>query len=188
MFDLKKYEIDHRTQPTEDTCMSTCIAMVLGLKPQDVIDEFHESYKEGKLFAHEYLKNKGLEASPCYSHEMIQNYGTAVIGQLVKDDGYLAILAVPSLVSEGLLHAILFDGRNGDIFDPLKGRFDKVYGHGSNEIPIKGHVIDCLIKIGTPPTHAGTCDECNIEVPLKTKFKATIDGVLLCEECNRKED
>lgn len=52
--------ITHVKQPTDDTCVSACLAMVLGVDVHQVIEDFHQQYVARELDVIDYLESKGL--------------------------------------------------------------------------------------------------------------------------------
>ena len=114
--------IKHQTQPTWDSCVATCIAMIIGKPATDVDKEFTEGYMSGDILTKDYLKKEGFVAVQLPSKEVIQW-------------GKLYMLIVPSLTKRGHLHAVLFDTRNEDkdgdyyevLLDPNKGKEGKLY-------------------------------------------------------------
>lgn len=106
-------EIKHITQPTSDSCMTTCLAMILN-KDVKWIKEHHERIFNYHKWHDDYLREANI---PFY-------YGSprsATIGGNV-----LALLTVASLNNIGGLHQILVEHRNDGVitavFDPAKGR------------------------------------------------------------------
>ncbi len=92
------------------TCMSACVAMLLGLPYSVVVGEFHAKYfsdevwKGGNVTAHRYL-NEYLEAYGIKSQK--QECWDRDNGFIWKDGYYL--LSVKSLNDPGSLHAIVIE-------------------------------------------------------------------------------
>ena len=109
-------EIIHQQQPTDDTCTSTCLAMLLNINVKTIIEEFHEDYKYLKQFPDDFLRKCGVIAEP-----LLPYYETK------WEEVY--IVAVPSLNTTGQLHNIILDYRNERIrvYDPNKGIACKRY-------------------------------------------------------------
>lgn len=112
----------HQTQPTYNSCVSTCIAMVLGEPAQKVIDELHNDYQKYREIAlARYLREREyLISIPSISDN--PHYHLLAPGHY--------ILGVPSLNHKGGSHAILYtcfiDPDDGvtryTISDPAEGR------------------------------------------------------------------
>jgi len=128
-------------QPTPDSCMSTCIAMLLGLSAEQVIDEFHDDYKNNNKRASSYIQEKGFFCKCLNTEER----------NLWPDRLYL--LVVPSLNIQGGTHSVVADTRNDmfRILDPNNGKEGRKYYredyHSSdtleeNEVQIKGYIIE----------------------------------------------
>lgn len=57
--------IEFQQQPTPVTCVSACIAMVLGIPVEQVVSDYHHTYFDAgdeKVHPDEYLVNKGVPA------------------------------------------------------------------------------------------------------------------------------
>lgn len=148
---LIEYEIEHVRQPTLDTCATACMAMVTGLRVSAIQQEFHEAFMVGSINIPGYLKGKGFDARPAYSHQRITDFGDLpAVGDKVTDAGNLLVLAVPSLVSMRFLHEIILDMRDGRVYDPLKGWEGKPY-YGQQEdgsvVQVMAHVVDCHVVV-----------------------------------------
>ena len=105
-------------QPKDDTCMSACVAMVLGHPAPDmVIAEFHQDFSVGLQKPSEYLVGRGLKAVPCLAEKANLQMGMVYI------------VTAPSLNLEGELHAVVIDTRNDDVivYDPNKGRWGRCF-------------------------------------------------------------
>ncbi len=108
--------IDHIVQPTDDTCTSACLAMMLKMDVLKVIQGFYDKHKSGDADATMYLDLTGLHYRKCYSNETD------------LEPGYVYLLAVPSLNEEGMLHNIVVDcvQEGWYILDPNDGKPDKL--------------------------------------------------------------
>lgn len=121
----KLKRIEHITQPTQDTCASTCIAMITGIPVDIVIQEFHAKYMNHHLSVQSYLRHKGYNASPTH----VPLFPAAL------QRGKASVLIVPSLDSEGTFHSVIADGISSEsgpmrILDPSKGRLGDRYYTG----------------------------------------------------------
>ena len=109
-------KIKHQTQPNNNSCCATAVAIILGVDVQKVIDEFHNDYREGVITPGKYLESKGVEVRKGYTEEEL-------------DHEKLYILLVPSLSNKGVNHVLVLDTRGDEVrvFDPLKGFEDSCY-------------------------------------------------------------
>lgn len=103
----------HQKQPTGNTCMSACLAMILDRPVQNVIDEFHDSFESFEMTIGDALHLNGVP--------FIAGRGANQNITIYHD--YVYVLVAPSLTSPGILHQILLDTRDGKlvVYDPLKG-------------------------------------------------------------------
>lgn len=134
-----KHPIKLQQQPTWNSCASTCMAMMLDLPAQQVIDEFHEDYITHKTRPYDYLRSKGLDV----------RYG--VIDQLFEWDT-VYMVTVPSLNLLSVNHFVVMDFRdeNWKIYDPNNGKEGKKYYtndhnlivHDDNAYELGGYQID----------------------------------------------
>ncbi len=137
-------DIKHITQPTNDTCMTTCLAMILD-KDVAWIKAHHEDIFNYRKWHDDYLREAGI---PFY-------YGSPRSGRL--SGNVLALLTVASLNHLGGLHQILVEHRNNgtiEIFDPAKGRpMTKYYvPRGcikdlSKQVELESWTIDLIIPL-----------------------------------------
>jgi len=129
-------EIKHITQPTQTTCVSSCVAMFLGKDIQEVIEEFHDKYFNYEIEINEYLLTKGVETAP-YREDL-------------KHPGYYFV-AVSSLNIEGGLHEILVvvdETLSHAVYDPQKGNEGKLYYVARGPIGHFGQVLFDTKDIG----------------------------------------
>ena len=111
-------ELKHQIQPTENTCTSTCLAMILGIPVWDIIEDFHDLYFSQKMNPMEYIHR----FHPDWRCNSLQSvHDTWVSGRYY-------ILTVPSLNSRTDNHSIIqyFPGQLA-ILDPNRGRKDSDY-------------------------------------------------------------
>jgi len=107
-------------QPTQDTCVSTSLAMLLGRPVQEVIDEFHNLYFAHKVEVHDYLEVSGFEEG--------KDFFCLGVKDQYAEWGNVYLGAVPSLNLERYLHYVLFDYRrvgNPILYDPQNGNEGK---------------------------------------------------------------
>lgn len=96
-----------RTQPTKNSCRSTCVAMLLGVTPNKVIQQFHDAYMNQNAKTTEYLKSNGLNATFCGERAVVKKRGAY-------------ICTVPSLNIPKLLHSVVvvIDETGMSLLDP----------------------------------------------------------------------
>lgn len=125
-------EIEFKQQPTYNTCVSACLAMILGADVDEVIAEFHLEYwgvNEGKLKVTDYLKRKGVPFKYCNFEDK------------PREDG-VYLVTVPSLNIKAGTHNILWCMQSAEeegffyqrILDPATGRDDKSYYTNLDEL------------------------------------------------------
>lgn len=110
--------IKHQTQPESDTCVSTCIAMILEEPAEVIITEFHDDYFAGKIEIDECLHKRGIRCKSMIAHDQ----------SLLNNKIYF--LTIPSLNHKGLFHQILmevYEDGGYEIHDPAKGREGSLY-------------------------------------------------------------
>ena len=141
-------EIKHQKQPTRDTCTSACLAMILGTPVDEVVEEFHKDWTEGKTDPAHYLVKKGVKLQ---IHR--EPYDNTVLW------GKVYLLTVPSLNVKARTHHVVVDMRGGEgkgiVYDPNEGWTDKAryvgWTKGREEIeqyPLKSWLIDLCIELG----------------------------------------
>ncbi len=146
--------IEHQTQLLNNSCVSACLAMVLGEPQQKIIDEFHSDYVAGEIHPSEYLIERGISLQP---------YTFGVDYPVDPNKLWVYFLTVPSLNVMGGLHQVLLIWRGGDdrvyeLYDPAKGfttkkgkkgrqqrRFYTVGPSGGVALPLKNYVVDFVV-------------------------------------------
>jgi len=125
-------EIEFQQQPTYNTCVSACLAMVLGEPVDLIISEYHDKYwgaGDDKVWPDEYLESKGVPIVLC-------NHKTK------PDMAGVYFVTVPSLNIKGGTHQILWCIENAEqegffyqrILDPASGREGKFYYTNIDEL------------------------------------------------------
>lgn len=115
---MRKFK--HQTQPTNDSCTCTCIAMLTNVPVQSVIDAYHRSYYQlGEIDTKDILDAYQIPYSqiPSGSNNCVS-------------EGNIYILTVPSANVPLHFHHVVLDYRipgNPLILDPAKGRDGKRY-------------------------------------------------------------
>lgn len=136
--------IEHKTQPTKDSCMATCIAMLVGIDENKAYAEWHHKFQNRSSWLDTALDKYGIPYL----------YGSPRSATLLY--GFAYLLTVPSLNIQGGLHqviAILCKEGGVEIFDPVKGRGGLYYVYespaGDKEVEIKSWAIDLAIPLQT---------------------------------------
>ena len=136
-------KIKLQQQPTDNSCTSTCLAMILGVPVDKVILEFHDKYLRSAITPFKYLSDNGIESEQHRTSDRILWHGE------------LYLVVVPSLNTVGVTHSIIVDVRFDDylVFDPNKGKEGKKYyipweDKPSNdlEVPVKSRLLELSIK------------------------------------------
>ena len=134
--------IMHQSQPTSNTCFSTCMAMIKGDPAAFVISQIHDWYFAGRVSTRQALDRLDIP---------FESFDTADLPQMERDGVYL--VAVPSLNHPGGLHQILCECHGGmyTVLDPAKGisgsrHYVAAFTEGEQgEVLLYGYVIDAFI-------------------------------------------
>lgn len=136
--------ISHQMQPCPYSCVSTCLAMIVGRPAQKIIEEMHQSYRDGELTLRQMLERLGVEYTAFFSLDCPP----------LADEG-VYLCTSPSLNIEGGNHQILIEVADDNYFvlDPVQGREDRKYyvarGKGKGiplAIDLGGFVVDAFIS------------------------------------------
>lgn len=104
--------IKHQSQPTSNTCVTTCLAMLAGKPVAELIEQgFHHAYTVGDASYRELFEKLGLK---------FKSFDTAERNSLMLDGG-VYLIGVPSLNIQGGMHEVLVEiAIDGDwaILDP----------------------------------------------------------------------
>ena len=122
-----KRKIQHVKQPTANSCVSACLAMLTGKPVAQVIEEFHDKYYDSwKLTVYEYLVMQGMNPLP---------YSGGGVERVSLGNIYLATVA--SLNVPGALHQVILDLSDNKfvVHDPIKGWPGKKFYVGPDEDP-----------------------------------------------------
>lgn len=136
--------LQHQTQPTFNTCMSTCIAMIAGRPAAEVIAQWHDKFHKGEAWMDDALKSYGILHLPGNPRSM----------QLIN--GFIFIATVPSLNITGGLHSIVIvceEDKTPVIFDPAKGyegRMHYVVKDAADLLPGEFNLISWIIDFAIP--------------------------------------
>lgn len=107
-------------QPTNNTCMCACLAMVLGLPVEQIVEEWHQRFFD-------------VETTGDWFDDALDFYGVEYSypkrGDNIVPWQSLTFAVVPSLNIQGTLHQILIHTSATDctIYDPNNGREGKKY-------------------------------------------------------------
>lgn len=109
--------IKHLTQPTKDSCMATCLAMVIGISAEEALKMYHADLQSYKIWFDDVLENYRI---PYY-------YGSPRSSRI--SGNVLCFATVASLNMPGMLHQILIQNVDGKftVYDPAKGRVGAKY-------------------------------------------------------------
>lgn len=136
--------ITHQMQPCPYSCVSTCMAMIVGRPAQEVIEEMHKPYRDGDLTMRQMLERLGVEYTAFFSLDCPP----------LADEG-VYLCTSPSLNIEGGNHQILIEVTDDGyfVFDPVYGRDGRKYyvarGRGEGiplAIDLGGFVVDAFIS------------------------------------------
>ncbi len=138
--------IYHRTQPTKNSCMATCIAMLADLDVDFAYTRWHDKFQNKSAWLDTALDVYNI---PYF-------YGSPREARLNK--GFAYLLCVPSLNIRGGLHQILalypYSAEPGHItiLDPAKGRgvFHYVYHQEPDEEDKEVELISWTIDLAIP--------------------------------------
>ncbi|QBZ71713.1 hypothetical protein [Escherichia phage Skure] len=114
-------------QPTLNTCVSACLAMILNKPVEKVIEEFHSRYYNNwEITISEYLTKNGVK------HHCSEGGGREALHM-----GGLFLCTVPSLNIPGALHQIVIDMTDHKfiVHDPIKGWEGKKFYVGPDQDP-----------------------------------------------------
>lgn len=108
-------ELIHQRQPTQKSCVSTCLAMLAGIPAEEVVAKHHIDYYERKRSALAIMEDLGIVAVPL----------SALLNQETYK-GCLYLVAAQSINYPQTSHQIILDCRSGleggyRIYDPQMG-------------------------------------------------------------------
>ena len=136
--------IIRQTQPCPLSCVSTCLAMIVGRPADEVIAELHKPYRDGDLTLREMLEYLGIQYTAFFSVDCPP----------LADEG-VYLCTSPSLNIEAGNHQILIEVTDDGyfVFDPVQGREDRKYyvarGKGDGDplaVDLGGFVVDAFIQ------------------------------------------
>jgi len=141
----------HQTQPTHDSCVVTCCAMLAGKPAKMAYEHFHE-----KLWANEVNVEWILEALDVQFQRGFYE-GHTVYG------GFVYLVSVPSLNCRGEFHQVILDSRGEElvVLDPargLDGKFHYVWQPEKGEDPLAVPLTSWLINYRVLPNEQCVLD------------------------------
>jgi len=122
-------------QPDQKSCVSTCVAMLLGVPAtgQQLV-RFQGDYFDDRETASSFLRRKGMKNRALLTEDRTMNFGRVYI------------LSVPSLNNVGGMHAIVVDMRDVmEIYDPQKGTGKKYYGTDGDGQELVSYNLDVVV-------------------------------------------
>ncbi|MDS7913019.1 hypothetical protein ACHQJB_15160 [Raoultella planticola] len=105
--------LKHQQQPTHNSCMSACVAMISSQPVSEVVAQWHEKFHSKEAWLDDAMDHYRI---PYF-------YGHPKKAELLP--GFIYFLTVPSLNIVGGLHQILAAVKEGsvvEILDPAEGR------------------------------------------------------------------
>ncbi|MDD1966166.1 hypothetical protein NPS29_12625 [Pseudomonas putida] len=134
--------ISHQTQPTNNTCFSTCMAMLKCIPAAVVVGQIHDWYYAGDVSVRQVLERLEIP---------FESFDTADLPKFGHDGVYL--VAVPSVNQPGWMHQVLCECFAGQfiVHDPCRGlrgamHYVAALTEGAfNEVKFHGYVIDAFI-------------------------------------------
>ncbi|AEM62934.1 hypothetical protein phiVC8_p37 [Vibrio phage phiVC8] len=141
--------IKHVKQPTSDTCMAACMAMLCGDEQIDPV--FHRlHYVECSLSAVQYLLQRGVNARrPVYAPHEIPHR---------MHRGFVYLLNTISLNWENSAHAVLVDfrGESPIVYDPNLGKGNGLLAYkkiGNDVGNLRFWTVEAVIDLDSSPLH-----------------------------------
>lgn len=136
--------ITFQMQPCPMSCVSTCMAMIVGRPAAELIQELHQSYRNGDITLRNMLDYLGVRYTAFYSVDCPP----------LADEG-VYLCTAPSLNIQAGNHQILIEVTDEGyfVFDPVQGREDRKYyvarGKGEDDplaIDLGGFVVDAFVS------------------------------------------
>ena len=139
--------LKHQQQPTHNSCMSACVAMISSQPVTDVVAQWHDKFHSKEAWLDDALDHYNI---PYF-------YGHPKKAELLPD--FVYFLTVPSLNIVGGLHQILVAVKKGlvvEILDPAKGREGaKYYVYGECRNSEECELISWSIDLAVPVVEWG---------------------------------
>lgn len=140
---MSDFMIEHQMQPCPISCVTTCMAMIVGCPVSDLMG-MHEEYHATNLSIRQILDRLGI---PFRSFDSADR-------QSLGDEGVF-LASVPSLNIQGGMHQVIvemLDDGDWRVCDPNQGRGDRLYytslvetGDDKAIIMAGGYNLDAMI-------------------------------------------
>lgn len=135
--------IQFQQQPTKNSCMSACVAMISGAPVENVMLQWHDAFHDKSAWLDDALD----------FYKIPYLYGSQRKGELLY--GFIYFLTVPSLNIKGGLHQVLMSltaDRGIEVFDPNMGRPDTLYyvygpAKSDDQFDLNSWCIDLAIPV-----------------------------------------
>lgn len=112
--------IKWQQQPTSNTCVAACIAMIVDAPVEQIVDAFH----------HQFFDKQTIKIRDILTYlDLSYNARPLDVGSRIMP-GLVYLLTVPSLNVQGCFHCVVVDYRdpsNPRVLDPGKGRKGSKY-------------------------------------------------------------
>ncbi|MDB2179364.1 hypothetical protein [Citrobacter farmeri] len=139
--------LKHQQQPTHNSCMSACVAMISNQSVTEVVEQWHDKFHSKEAWLDDAMDHYRI---PYF-------YGHPKKAELLS--GFIYFLTVPSLNIVGGQHQILAAVKEGpvvEIFDPAKGRDGaKYYVYGECKKAEERELISWTIDLAIPVVEWG---------------------------------
>lgn len=115
---MSEFMIEHQMQPCPVSCVTTCMAMIIGMPVSDM-RAMHEEYVGGDLGIGEILRRLGIPFTDFRSSERYS----------LGDEGVF-LVSVPSLNIQGGMHQVVVEmlsDADWRVYDPNQGKEGKLY-------------------------------------------------------------
>lgn len=111
-------KLQHQTQPCPYSCVCTSVAILAGVPAQQLVEKYHQGYRDGTVTVRQILDGAGLK---------YVTFDSLDGGDLSEEGAYL--VTVPSLNLTGGNHQIVIEVAEDDyyVIDPVKGRTNRHY-------------------------------------------------------------
>ena len=134
--------IKHQTQPCKFSCVTTCLAMLLGEPVETLIPAFHQRYRTGQVTLRGMLEESCIPYTAFYSLDE----------RSASEEG-VYLCTVPSINIEGGNHQLLIEVTEDGYFviDPVMGRDARYYvargqEDGDRKVALNGFITDAFIS------------------------------------------
>lgn len=118
--------LTHCKQAAGNGCMSACLAMLTEIPVEQIMADFHDSYRSKLITPQMFLANKGIK----WKYE--ERADDRLVGYL--DQGFIYLMSVPSLSRKNETHSILVDYRGEEpiVLDPANK--NRIMGSGPLDV------------------------------------------------------